>query len=151
MDLYWWNPLYDDHEDPDSLVQQVYRMNRAPCMATGGNCGTSAWVFANAVLGKSKVALVGMDLGYAPGTPLQMTQYYPEMVNLFGQEAPDAYIQVENPHTGEMWFTGPSVPTWRVAGAPSDASTVSSKTGTRHSQAKGRYYNGTMLTASWMS
>ena len=71
MDLYWWNPLYDDFDAPDSLTKKVYRLNKVPCMASGGNGWSSAWVFAHAVLGKTKVAVVGMDFGYAPETPLE--------------------------------------------------------------------------------
>lgn len=108
MSLYWWNPLYDDVEDPESVTRQAYRLNKAPCIATGGNCGSSAWAFAGSILKKKEVALVGMDLSYAPGTPLGKTQYYKEMVELFGDDTPDAFISVPNPYTEEMWFADPT-------------------------------------------
>ena len=108
MHAYWWNPLYDDFREPESLTRQVYNLNKVPCMATGGNCGSAAWVFANVVLRKQEIALAGMDFGYAPGTPLNKTQYYKEIVELFGDEAPDAYVDVVNPYLQETWFSDPT-------------------------------------------
>lgn len=108
MQLYWWNPLYDDIDTENSITRQVYDMNHAPCLATGGNTGSSAWVFANAILKKTKIALVGMDFGYAPGTPLKKTQYYKEALDLFGDKIEDAFIDIFNPYTQENWFTDPT-------------------------------------------
>lgn len=107
MQIYWWNPLFDDASDANGLTRQVYNMNKVPCMATGGNGGTSAWVFAQAILGKQDVALTGMDFSYAPGTPLQKTQHYSDIVELFGDRAPEAYISVHNPYLEQTWFTDP--------------------------------------------
>lgn len=108
MELFWWNPLYDDPSEPNSISKKLFESNRIPCMVTGGNVGTAAWIFAHAVLKRKHVALTGMDLGYAPGTPLLNTQYYYEMVELFGEKAVDAYIQIYNPYLGETWFTDPT-------------------------------------------
>ena len=108
MQLYWWNPTYDDYDSPNSLTRQVYQSNNVPCLVNGGNVGTSAWVFAHAVLGRQEVALVGMDFSYAPGTPLVNTQYYNEIDEMFGDKAGDAFIHVDNPYTGETWFTDPA-------------------------------------------
>ena len=79
MELYWWNPLYDDITNPDSLARRMHKLNKVPCMATGGNCGSAAWVFANVVLKKKEIALVGMDFSYAPGTSVGKTQYFKAM------------------------------------------------------------------------
>ncbi|MBI4056636.1 MAG: hypothetical protein HY399_03715 [Elusimicrobia bacterium] len=109
MDLYWWNPLYDDYEQTGSVTKRLFESNGIPCMVTGGNVGTSAWIFAHSVLKRKHVALLGMDLGYAPGTPLRNTQYYYEICNLLGESrAGEAYIQIHNPHLGETWFTDPT-------------------------------------------
>ena len=77
MSLYWWNPMYDDYEAPDSVSRRLHGANRLPCLNGGGNVGTAAWVIARAVLGRRRVGIVGMDLSYAPGTPYARTQYYP--------------------------------------------------------------------------
>lgn len=108
FEIFWWNPLYDDYNDPGSLVRQVYSLNQAPCMATGGNTGSAAWVFANVILNAKEIALLGMDFSYAPGTPLANTQYYQELVDLFGDQAAEAYIEVWNPHLQEAWLTDPT-------------------------------------------
>ena len=77
-------------------------------MASGGNSGTAAWVAAHAILGAKRVALTGMDFGYAPGTPLDKTQYYSDIINLFGDRATDVFISVDNPFISQTWFTDPA-------------------------------------------
>ena len=108
MEIYWWNPLHDDPDAEGSLSRRVFELNRVPCMVAGGNCGTAAWIFAHAVLGAKRVALTGMDLGYAPGTPLERTEYYPELVELLGDRAREALIDIHNPHLGETWISDPT-------------------------------------------
>jgi hypothetical protein len=108
MELYWWNPLYDDYDKPKSYSRRVYKLTKAPCMVTGGNCGTSAWVFAHAVLQSRRTALLGMDLSYPPDTPIKNTQYYKEMVEIFGDEAEEAFIRIYNPYLKQTWFTDPT-------------------------------------------
>ena len=108
LPLYWWNPILDDPDDPAGLTQQLYRLNRAPCMVSGGNVGSAARVFAHSVLGASDVAVVGMDLGYAPDIPVEKTQYYPELHALFGERAKDALVSIYNPHLKETWYADPA-------------------------------------------
>jgi hypothetical protein len=106
--LYWWNPLYDDTDEADSVSRALFEANGVPCMVTGGNCGSAAWVFSHAVLGRKNVGLLGMDLGYRPGTPLLNTQYYYPMKELLGDRVAEGYIPVRNPFLGEDWFTDPT-------------------------------------------
>ena len=109
MALYWWNPLYDDYDQPGSITRRVFESNRIPCLTTGGNVGTSAWIIAHAILGRKNIALVGMDLGYPPGTPLLNTQYYYELVELLGKEkVAEAFVHTYNPHIKETWFADPA-------------------------------------------
>ena len=108
MELYWWNPIFDDVEDPESMTQRVYRLNKVPCMVSGGNVGSAAWIFAHQVLRKKEVALVGMDLSYAPGTPMEKTQYSKEIQDLFGEKAAEAFIRVYNPYLKETWYADPA-------------------------------------------
>lgn len=108
MDLYWWNPMYDDYERPDSMTKRLFESNHIPCMVTGGNVGTSAWIFAHAILKRKHIALVGMDLGYAPGTPWRNTQYYTELLELLGDRMAGAFISIHNPHLHETWYTDPT-------------------------------------------
>lgn len=108
MQLYWWNPIFDDVEDPESMTQRVYRLNKVPCMVSGGNVGSAAWIFAHQVLRKKEVALVGMDLSYTPDTPIEKTQYSKEIRDLFGERATDAFIRVHNPYLKETWYSDPA-------------------------------------------
>jgi hypothetical protein len=108
MGLYWWNPIYDDYQKKNSITKRIYNLTRVPCMSTGGNVGTSAWVFASAVLGIKKIALVGMDLGYHPDTPLQRTQYYYELQEIFKDNVGDGFIKIYNPYLKEFWYTDPA-------------------------------------------
>ncbi len=109
MPLYWWNPICDDYDDAGGHTRRLYDMTRMPCMVTGGNCGASAWIFAKAILEREPVAIVGMDLGYAPGTPLRRTQYYHELIKFYPEERLEqAYVQVHNPVLGETWYTDPT-------------------------------------------
>jgi hypothetical protein len=108
MELYWWNPMFDDYERPDSLSQRLHRMNGLPCVNAGGNVGTAAWVLTHAVLGRRRIGILGMDLGYAPGTPYEKTQYYPELKELLGERWREGFIHLANPATGEIWFADPA-------------------------------------------
>lgn len=107
MKLYWWNPLYDDFEDPTSYSRSLYNENRVPCMVTGGNCGSSAWVFAHAILRSAPILMVGMDFSYPPGTDVYNTQYYEIFKELFHGHPENGLIEVENPHLGQVWVTDP--------------------------------------------
>ena len=108
MELYWWNPIFDDVEDPESMTQTVYRLNKVPCMVSGGNVGSAAWIFVHQVLRRKEVALVGMDLSYTPDTPIEKTQYSKEIQDLFGEKAADAFIHVYNPYLKETWYADPA-------------------------------------------
>lgn len=108
MDIYWWNPMYDDYDQPDSLSRRLWEMNGLPCLNGGGNVGTAAWVLTHAVLGKRRIGLIGIDLGYAPGTSFEKTQYYPELRDILGDRYREAFIHTRNPSTGEIWFSDPA-------------------------------------------
>src|SRR5438034_606648 len=94
--MYWWNPMYDDYDKPDSVSRRLHRTNGLPCLNGGGNVGTAAWVITHAVLGKRRIGLVGIDFGYPPGTPYERTQYYPELREMFGDRYAEAFITVED-------------------------------------------------------
>ncbi len=104
---YWWNPMYDDYDKPESLSRRLYEANGLPCLNGGGNVGTAAWVIAHAVLGKKRVALLGIDFSYPPGTPYARTQYYPELREMLGDAYEQAYVRTDNPY-GETWMCDPA-------------------------------------------
>ncbi len=105
MELYWWNPLYDDYEKEDSISRKVFQFNKIPCMVTGGNVGTSAWVFSHSVLESKDVVVVGMDNSYPPGTKVINTQYYEFLMEVFPEKPETGLIEVYNPYLKETWIT----------------------------------------------
>src|SRR5262245_35774673 len=107
MSLYWWNPMYDDYERPDSVSRRLHRSNGLPCLNGGGNVGTASWVLTHALLGKRRIALIGFDFGYPPGTPYTRTQYYPELREMLGDDFASGYVHLEN-WLGETWFCDPA-------------------------------------------
>lgn len=116
MEVYWWNPMLDDPDDPDSVTRALCRENGLPALNAGGNVGTSCWMMAHAVLGKRRVALTGVDFGYYDDTPYENTQYYKEALELVGPgRLAELYIRIYNPHT-ELWcYTDPAYYWYRQA------------------------------------
>jgi len=109
MQLYWWNPLFDDYGDAASLTQKVFKINSLPCLNTGGNVGTAAWVIAHAILGKKEIAVTGMDFSYYADTGFERTQYYYELLNLLGEERlHEAFLTIHNPFLNTSCFTDPT-------------------------------------------
>lgn len=109
MKIYWWNPMYDDPDAPDSATRDLIRRNRLPAINAGGNVGTACWMMAHAVLGKKRVALTGVDLGYYAETPFKQTQYYHEAVDLVGEEnLTSLFIPVYNPYVEKWFYTDPT-------------------------------------------
>ena len=116
MELFWWNPLYDDYEATDSITRKVQALNGMPCLNAGGNVGTASWVVAHSVLGMKEVALVGMDLSYYEDTDYVNTQYYYELLDLVGEERiAEVFIHIENPYLKKTWYTDPTYYWYREA------------------------------------
>lgn len=114
MDAYWWNPMLDSIDAPDSTTAEIRALNGLPCINAGGNVGTAAWMMAHAVLGKKHVALLGMDFSYYADNPYSKTHYYWEAIELVGEENLDSvFMHLENPHTGELFYTDPALMLYR--------------------------------------
>lgn len=108
MTLYWWTPLYDDFEDPESRSRALYKELKVPCMTTGGNVGSSCWVFAQAVLRSDPVMMIGMDFSYPPNTDVYHTQYFDVLKDLYPDSPEKGLIEVFNPYLKEVWLTDPA-------------------------------------------
>ena len=109
MEIYWWNPMYDDPDLPDSVTLKLHRLNRLPCLNAGGNVGSASWAITDSVLKKRRVALIGMDFSYYEDTPYKNTQYYYEAVDLVGENNLDAFfIRVYNPHLKQWFYADPA-------------------------------------------
>jgi hypothetical protein len=115
MAVYWWNPLLDDYDQPESLTRKIRALNGKPCINAGGNVGTACWVIAHAVLGKTKIGILGMDFGYYPDTTYRETQYYTELKNLLGEDRlAEAFVHIHNPYVGTEFFTDPAYYWYRM-------------------------------------
>jgi hypothetical protein len=109
MEVYWWNPMLDSPDLPNSRTTELYRKNSLPCINAGGNVGTAAWMIADAVLGTRHVALTGVDFSYYPDTPYRNTQYYEEIIAVFGEEGLDrVFNRIRNPYLDVEFFTDPA-------------------------------------------
>lgn len=116
MDIYWWNPMLDDPDEPGSITAKLQKTNSLPCVNAGGNVGAAAWMMAGAVLGKQHVAITGMDFGYYADTPYNRTQYYNEAVDLVGEENLDSvFMKLYNPHVEAWFYTDPAYMWYREA------------------------------------
>jgi hypothetical protein len=109
MQIYWWNPMYDDPAQQDSVTRQLFDINHLPCVNAGGNVGSACWMMADAVLNKQNIAVMGMDFGYYSDVPYENTQYYHEAIQLVGQDNLDSvYMRVFNPHLEQWFYTDPA-------------------------------------------
>jgi hypothetical protein len=109
MEIYWWNPMYDDPDLPGSETLKLYKLNGLPCLNAGGNVGSACWMIADAVLEKKHVALTGMDFAYYADTPYKNTQYYYEALELVGIEKLDSiFMRIFNPHLNKWFYTDPA-------------------------------------------
>ncbi len=116
MEIYWWNPMLDDPDEPGSLTIKIFEANGLPCLNAGGNVGTACWMMAQAVIGKKVVGVTGMDFSYFEGTPYEHTQYYHEIVDLVGEEnLQSVFMRVHNPHTNTWFYTDPAYMWYREA------------------------------------
>lgn len=109
MDVYWWNPMLDDPDQPGSITAGFQRANGLPAVNAGGNVGSACWMMATEALGKRDVALTGIDFGYYAETPYTNTQYYKEAVDLVGEKGLDAvFMRIYNPHLDAWFYTDPA-------------------------------------------
>jgi hypothetical protein len=112
MSIYWWNPMLDDPDKPGSRTRELMDLNGFPALNAGGNVGSAAWMIADAVVGKRRIALTGMDFGYYDQTPYSATQYYREAIDLVGEaRIAEVFSRIYNPHL-ETWFISDPAYQW---------------------------------------
>jgi hypothetical protein len=100
FERWWFAPLVDAPQER-GITASIMEITDCPALNTGGTVGTAAWAFASSILGCQDVAVVGMDLGYYPNTPLEKTQSY-HMVN----GNPEMYHWEETPYG--RFYTDPT-------------------------------------------
>lgn len=107
MKTYWFQPIFDDYRQNESwtrlqvlMTQTEKYPNGVPRAQSGGNAGAFAWILAKSVLKRSPIALIGMDLGYPEGTPLEETHYFSGVMKAAGGDVAairDAYQKFYHP------------------------------------------------------
>lgn len=105
LDIYWFNPNYDDVEVRDSLTKMQLYMTMSPKNPGGslgveckGNVGSFSVIFCWSALKKMDVCLIGMDMGYPVDMPLEETYYYSKALDYLGVlEANTNYEKVYHP------------------------------------------------------
>lgn len=109
MQIYWFNPMFDDPDLRAGRSRQLMSANKLPCINCGGNVGTACWMIADAVLEVRHTALLGIDFGYYDDTPYYNTQYFHEACELVGKERLDAlFVRMFNPKVGAWFYTDPA-------------------------------------------
>lgn len=107
LQKYYFHPLIDDYRKISSINKMINLMSKSdknpkgfPGMQTGGNVGSSCWVFSWAILGKPIVGLIGINFGYLEDTKITDTQHINELINAMGDEksARRLYKKVFNPY-----------------------------------------------------
>ena len=107
VEVFWFHPLFDDYRQVESYtkIEQFAtkcekHKNGLPAMQAGGHAGATAWVLSWVVLRKSPVALIGLNLGYTPETPLEKTYYWDSLKQATGGNSmfmSQAYQTIHNP------------------------------------------------------
>lgn len=113
VEVYWFHPMYDDWRRNESFSRIMTLMTTTdehergiPKVACGGNAGATSWVFSTILLRHAPTCLIGLDLGYPEGTPLDQTSYYSSLMLAAGGNVDmirGAYREVVNP-SGEKAF-----------------------------------------------
>lgn len=91
IEIYWYNPVYDDWRRNESFTRLCGMMTSSEkrpkgigCIRGGGNVGSALAVIAFSVLQCPIVDLIGIDNGYLDGTPIEKMSYYKAIVNSGG-------------------------------------------------------------------
>jgi len=107
VDIYWFNPIFDDWRDNESytrlqliMTQSERNPKGAASLSCLGNSGSACWVLAHALLRRSPIALIGIDFGYPGEQPIEKTQYFSTFVQAAGgnvELAGQAFKRFYNP------------------------------------------------------
>ena len=107
IEVYWFHPLFDDYRSNESFSRLMTLMTTTedhkrgiPKVSCGGNTGATSWVISHALLRHSPTCLIGLDMGYPEGTPLEQTHYFSGMMEATKgdvQAVRTAYREVVNP------------------------------------------------------
>lgn len=85
-EAYWFNAMMDYWPGQESITRVMSASLRGPRrpnglvrIATAGNCGASLWIQACSIFRRFTICLIGLDMGYPDGMPLEQTYYYDKL------------------------------------------------------------------------
>jgi hypothetical protein len=91
IEIYWYNPRYDDWRRNESFTRLSGMMTATDarpkgigCIRSAGQVGASLWAIAFSVLNTPRIGLIGVDTGYLDGTPIEETAYYKMIMQMAG-------------------------------------------------------------------
>ena len=82
-EVYWFNGIIDSADIRDSVTRTFNLMTGITAIATGGNCGTAAFVLMG-YLECDPIALIGMDMGYTLDMNFEETEYWHSLLEHLG-------------------------------------------------------------------
>jgi len=108
VQVYWYSPIYDDYRDNESYTRLQMIMTKSkknprgcPSLSCLGHAGGAAYALSFALLRRSPIALIGENLGWDEGTPLEKTQYFSTFLEAAGGNVnlvTQAYKTIYNPY-----------------------------------------------------
>jgi len=108
IEIYWYNPRYDDWRKNESFTRLSGMMTKTEgrpkgigCIGSGGQVGSSLWVIAFSVFNNNPISLIGVDTGYLDGTPIEETPYYGKILQSAGGDvnvAAKYFRRIYNPY-----------------------------------------------------
>jgi hypothetical protein len=107
--IYWYHGLFDDYRSPESFTKLISVITKSqknpkglPSVSCLGNSGAASWVIAHSLLRCSPIALIGLDLSYPEGYPLEKTYYFSTYLKAAGGDVSKAlafgYREIYNPY-----------------------------------------------------
>lgn len=85
--IFWFLPIHDDFRMPQSFTEMQRMMTATEqnqkgviMSQAGGHAGATAYIQSWALLRRSPVALIGLNLGYTKDTKLESTYYWPGLM-----------------------------------------------------------------------
>ena len=64
------------------MTSTKWHIKGVQTLPAGGNVGVAAWALSWVILHKKNIALIGFDMGYPEGTPLNKTYYYSTFIGM---------------------------------------------------------------------
>lgn len=116
--IYWYHGLFDDWRSPESFTRLINVITKSKKNPKGlasvsclGNSGASAWVIGHSLLRRDRIALLGIDMGYPEGYPIERTYYFSTYLKAAGGDVAKAlafgYTRVYNPFTKSVIIQDP--------------------------------------------